>query len=56
MIRELFIKHGLCPEDLPKAGQVRVLCKRRSYGKRRKRADAAKIDGVLRTVPEPLAN
>ena len=56
MIRELFIKHGLCPEDLPKAGQVRVLCKRQSYGKRRKRADAATTDGVLRADREPLAN
>ena len=56
MIRELFIKHGLCPDDLPKTGQVRVLCKRQSYGKRRKRADAAMTDGVLRTDPVPLAN
>ena len=56
MIRELFIKHGLCPEDLPKAGQVRVLCKRQSYGKRRMRADAATTSFSMRTNPAPLAN
>ena len=54
LIRELFLKHGLEVTALPSTSQVRVLCKRQSGGKRRRRVSTATNDILLPAKPEEI--
>ena len=51
LIRELFLKHGLEMTALPSTSQVRVLRKRQSGGKRRRRVSTATNDILLNASP-----